>query len=89
MTQLVNRQTLDFGSGYDLMVREIETRIGLCADSMESAWDSLSPSLSAPPLLILSLYITKNEHFFKRISRAREEGSGVGYSKKVGITLGV
>ena len=47
------------------MVREFEPRIGLCADSAESAWDSLSPSLSAPPQLAhtytntLSLKINK------------------------------
>ena len=45
--------TLDFGSGHDLTVREIEPRVWLCADSAESAWDSLSPSLSAPPPLTL------------------------------------
>ena len=34
---------LDFGSGHDFMVH------GLQADSVEPAWDSASPSLSAPP----------------------------------------
>ena len=38
----VKRQTLDFGSGHDLTVCEIEPHIGLCADSVEPAWDSLS-----------------------------------------------
>ena len=32
---------------------ELEPRVGLCADSAEPAWDSLS--LPAPPLLALSL----------------------------------
>ena len=41
--------TLDFGSGNDLRVREFEPRVGLWADSSEPAWDSVSPSLSAPP----------------------------------------
>ena len=48
MAQLVECLTLDFEPGYDLMVRELKPHIGLCADSTESAWDSLSPSLSAP-----------------------------------------
>ena len=38
----VKRLTLDLGSCYDLTVHEIEPCIGLCADSTEPAWDSLS-----------------------------------------------
>ena len=34
------------GSGHDLTVCEIEPLIGLCEDSAEPAWDSLSPPLS-------------------------------------------
>ena len=45
MAQLVKHPTLDFGSGRDLTVREIEPQAGLCADSAELAWDSLSPAL--------------------------------------------
>ena len=47
----------DFGSGHDLLVCESEPRIGLAAVSAEPASDTLSPSLSlsAPPLLMLSL----------------------------------
>ena len=56
---LVKRPTLDFGSGHDLMVCELEPRVSLCADSPESVWDSLSPSLSAPLLLALSLSLSK------------------------------
>ena len=58
MAQLVNRLTLDFSSGHDLTVGEFEPRI--CSDSMEIAWDTLSPflslslSLSAPLLLSIS-----------------------------------
>ena len=52
VAQSVKCPTLDFGSGHDLMVDGIEPRIGLSADSVEPAWDSLSPSLSAPlPLM--------------------------------------
>ena len=35
--------------------REFEPHIGLCAGRSEPAWDSLSPSLSAPPPLMRSL----------------------------------
>ena len=38
--------TLDPGSSHDLMVRESESHVGLHTDSMESAWDSPSFSLS-------------------------------------------
>ena len=37
MAQLVKHQTLNFGSGHDLMVGEIEPCIGLCADRVEPA----------------------------------------------------
>ena len=42
MVQLVERLTLDFGSGHDLLVRGFEAPGGLHADGMEPAWDSLS-----------------------------------------------
>ena len=48
----VKRLTLDFGSGHDLMTQELKPHSGLCADSVEPAWDSLSLPL---PLLTLSL----------------------------------
>ena len=54
MAQSVERPSLDFGSGHDLKVREFKAHTGLCADSMEPAWDSLSPSLhSLPPAVVL------------------------------------
>ena len=56
VAQLVKRQTLDFGSGHDLVVHEVEPRVRLCTDSVEPAWDShsLSLSLSAPhPLMCM------------------------------------
>ena len=61
MAQSGERPTLDLGSGRDLTVREFRPHIGLCADSAEPAWDSLSSNLSTSPL-ILSLKINK----FKR-----------------------
>ena len=56
--QSVKHLTLDFRWGSDLAVREIEPRVGLCDDSGEPAWDSLSPSLSAPSLHVLSLSLS-------------------------------
>ena len=55
MARLVKRLTLDFGSGHDLMVREFKPHVRLWADSGEPVRDSLSPPLSASPLLSLSL----------------------------------
>ena len=54
----------DFGSGHDLTVLEFESHMGLSADSREPAWDSPSPSLSAPPPHSLSK-INKIKHFLK------------------------
>ena len=51
MVQSAKHLTLGFGSGHDLTVHDIKPLAGVCADSAESAWDSLSPSLSSPPLL--------------------------------------
>ena len=48
VAQSVKLPTLGFSSGHDLVLREFEPRIRLCADSAEPAWDSLSPSLSLP-----------------------------------------
>ena len=58
MAQSVKYPTLDLGSGHDLMVHEIEPRVGLCTDS---AWDSLSPSLSGTPLLAHTLSLSQNK----------------------------
>ena len=58
MAQSVKRPTLDFGSGRDLAVGEFKPCVRLCADSSEPASDSLSPSLSAPPLLALFLSLS-------------------------------
>ena len=51
--QSVKHPTLGFASGHDLTVREVEPHFGHCVDSAEPAWDSLSPPLSAFPLLVL------------------------------------
>ena len=44
MAESVERLSLDFGSRHNLTVRES----GLCADSSEPSWDSLSLSLPLP-----------------------------------------
>ena len=49
------REAADFGSGHDLAVCEFEPHVGLSAIRTEPALDPLSASLSAPPLLALSL----------------------------------
>ena len=46
VAQLVKLLTLELCSGHEITVREIKTHAGLCADSVEPASDSLSPSLS-------------------------------------------
>ena len=40
--QSVKRPAFDFDSGHDITVHEFEPRVGLCADSSELPWDSLS-----------------------------------------------
>ena len=45
---LVKHPALDFSSGHDLTVHGIKPRIGLCTDTEEPAWDSLSLPLSLP-----------------------------------------
>ena len=52
----------DFGSGHDLMVRGFEPCVGsvLTAQSLEAALDSVSPPLSAPPLLMLHVSLSLN-----------------------------
>ena len=57
VVQSVKRPALDLGSGHDLAVCEIEPHVGLCADSVGPAWDSLSPPLSASPLLVCMLFL--------------------------------
>ena len=46
VAQAVKHPALDFSSGHDLMVGEIEPCVGLCADSAKPAWDYFSFSLS-------------------------------------------
>ena len=62
VAQPIKCLTLDFGSGYDLTVWGLKPRVELLADSVEPAWDSLSPSFSAllpSPYPSPSLYLSK------------------------------
>ena len=68
VVQSVEHPTLDFGSSHDLMVHGIKPHVRLCTDSAEPVWDSLFPSLTAPP----SLKISKQRFFSKR-KWARDE----------------
>ena len=56
--QSAKHLTLDFGSGHNLVVHEFKPHIGLCADSAEPAWDSLSTLLSASSPFSLSLSLS-------------------------------
>ena len=44
MAQWVECLTVDFDSGHHLTVCRIEPSVGLCADSVEPAWDSCLPA---------------------------------------------
>ena len=61
--QWVKCLALDFSSAHDLMLHEFKSLIGLCADRAQPAWDSLSPSFSAP--LLLSLSLSQNKYTLK------------------------
>ena len=62
MAQLVEHPTLGFGSSHDLTVCEFEPHIGLCANSVEPAWNSRSLlSLPLPCLRARSLSNIKNK----------------------------
>ena len=62
VAQLVKSLTLDFGLGHDLMVHGFDPCIGLCADSAELAWDSLSPPLSLLPPLSIPPQLTLSQN---------------------------
>ena len=66
MAQSVKHLAFDFGLGHDLTVCEFEPHIQLCADCAEPAWDPLSPSISTPLLLVLSL--SKNKTNLNKLS---------------------
>ena len=60
VAQAVKPLTLDLRSGHDLTVGEFKPHIGFCAANADGAGlDSLSPFLSAPLQLVLSLKINE------------------------------
>ena len=79
VAQWVKCPTLDLGSGHELTVGQIEPWVKLCTDSVEPAWDFLSPSLYAhpPPALPLahsrSLSLSQNKHYKKKMSVITEK----------------
>ena len=57
-------------SGHDLMVCEFEPHIRLCTDSIQPAWDSLSPSLSLLlPQLMCSLSLSVSPSLSLKINK--------------------
>ena len=59
MAQSVKHLTLGFTSGHDHTFGEFEPRVGLSeADSIELAWNSLSPSLCSSLAHSLSLNLS-------------------------------
>ena len=72
MAQAVKGPILDFGSGHDLMARELEPRVGLCAGSTEPAGDSLSLPLSLCPSSAHSVSVSLSlplPHLWKATTR--------------------
>ena len=67
MAQSVKHPTLDFHSGHDLSVHEFQPLDRFCADSAQPAWDSLSPFLSAPPVLVCSLPLSLKTNKLKKL----------------------
>ena len=59
MARSVEHPIPDLGSGRDLAVCGIRSRVGLCTDSMEPAWDSLFPR--SLPFPLSQRNVLKNE----------------------------
>ena len=83
MAQVIERSTLDFGSGHDLTVRGFKPRVRLCADSLEPGacfgfCVSLSLSLPLPCSHALSLSLSKlniKKKFKDTVEREKESES--------------
>ena len=68
MVHSVKHLIPDFGSDHDLTIHEFKPSIGLCADSAEPAWDSVTLSLPLSHLLSLSQNKPKNKQKITSIS---------------------
>ena len=90
MAQLVKCPTLDFNSGHDLLVREIEPRMGLCADSAEPCLRfsfslSLSLSLVIPSSHMHTFSLSLKINKLKKKERDRLEVEKI--AKKLYLTI--
>ena len=72
MAQSVKHQTLDFSSGHDLTIHGFELQVGLYANSVDPAWDSLSLSLTLP-LFSLSLSVSLSVSLSKEINKLKKK----------------
>lgn len=72
VAQLVKHPTSaqTYGSGHDLMVRELQPHIGLSAVNTEPTLYPLPPTLSAPPPQI---QIKKINNFFKKERKTNKQ----------------
>ena len=61
MAQSVKRLTVDFSSDHNFAVHEFKPHVRFHVGSIEPAWYSLSHSVSAPPLFMLSLSLNINK----------------------------
>ena len=69
---MVKHPTFYFSSGHDLMVHEFKPCVGLCTESREPAWDSVS-SFCPPPPLVLSLSLSLS-HSLSKINFKKRKG---------------
>ena len=69
----VKHPTLGFGSGHDLTIHGFEPRVGLRADSTESAWDSLF--LSFCPSSAHALFLSQNKQILNLRSQFKKLAS--------------
>ena len=76
MAQSARRLTLDFGSGHDLSVREIEPHVRVCADNTEPAWGPLSPSLCPSPARAHALALSLSLSFSLKINKLEKKKRG-------------
>ena len=65
VAQSVQHLALDFVSGHDLTVCGFKSCIGLCADSAEPAWESLSFPLALPLPHSRYLCLSQNKQTLK------------------------
>ena len=85
---MVDRPPLDFGAGHDLTVMVlIEPSVRVHVDSTEPTWDSVSPSVSAPPPLMLyvSVSLSKinilNKYMHTYIKYTKDNGAPGWFSR--------